>query len=146
MKFCGRVGCVTRTNWLDFGEDPNPDPTTRILKLILHHWEIGPKTICSTTSQIVADGFGRNLVDTLGARQGRIDSILMIRIRIQLLEFLSDSSPLRDWAKQPNIQHDISKSCGRIRMKFGEQVGWVIRMNWLDFGEDPDPDLTSRII
>ena len=30
MKFCGQVGCVTRTNWLDFGEDPYPDPTTRI--------------------------------------------------------------------------------------------------------------------
>ena len=41
MKFCGQVRCVTRTNWLDFGEDPNPDPTTRIFKVILHHWEIG---------------------------------------------------------------------------------------------------------
>ena len=29
MKFCGQVGCVTRTNRLDFGEDL--DPATRIL-------------------------------------------------------------------------------------------------------------------
>ena len=28
MKLGEQVGCVTRTNWLDFGEDPNPD--TRI--------------------------------------------------------------------------------------------------------------------
>ena len=25
MKFCGQVRCVTKTNCLDFGEDPNPD-------------------------------------------------------------------------------------------------------------------------
>ena len=37
MKFCGQVGCVTRTNCFDFGEDPDLDPTTRILKVILHH-------------------------------------------------------------------------------------------------------------
>ena len=42
MIFYGQVGCVTRTNWLDFSEDP--DLTTRIFKVILHHWEIGPKT------------------------------------------------------------------------------------------------------
>ena len=30
MKFCGQVGCVTTTNCLDFGEDPDPDPTTRM--------------------------------------------------------------------------------------------------------------------
>ena len=37
MKFCGQVRCVTRTNCLDFGEDPDSDTTTRILKTILHH-------------------------------------------------------------------------------------------------------------
>ena len=30
MIFCGQVGCVTRTNRLDFGEDPDPDKTTKI--------------------------------------------------------------------------------------------------------------------
>jgi len=25
MKLGGHVGCVTRKNWFDFGEDPNPD-------------------------------------------------------------------------------------------------------------------------
>ena len=29
----GQVGCVTRMNRLDFGEDPNPDPDTRISSL-----------------------------------------------------------------------------------------------------------------
>ena len=85
MKFGGQVGCLTRTKWLDFGEDPDPDPTTRFFKVILHHWEIGPKTIYSTISQKVVHGFEWNLVDTLGVWQGRIYSILVkiwIRIRI----------------------------------------------------------------
>jgi len=38
MKFCGHVRCVTRKIFLDFGEDQNPDPTTTILWVILHHW------------------------------------------------------------------------------------------------------------
>jgi len=37
MKFCGQIGCVTRTNELDFGEDPDPNQTTGILKVIVHH-------------------------------------------------------------------------------------------------------------
>ena len=36
-KHGGQVGFVTRTNWLDFGEDL--DPATGILKVILHHCE-----------------------------------------------------------------------------------------------------------
>ena len=34
-KFGGQFGCVTRTKWLDFGEDPGPD--SRILKVFLQH-------------------------------------------------------------------------------------------------------------
>ena len=34
-KFGGEVGCVTRTKLFDFGEDPDPD--TRIFKVILQH-------------------------------------------------------------------------------------------------------------
>ena len=44
MKFCGQVWCVTRTNWLYFGEDRDLDQTTRIFKVMLHHWEIGLNT------------------------------------------------------------------------------------------------------
>ena len=36
-KFGGQVGCGTRTNWLDVGEDPDPDPDAGIFKVILHH-------------------------------------------------------------------------------------------------------------
>ena len=31
-KLGGQVGCVTRTNRLDFGEDPDSEPDTRIIK------------------------------------------------------------------------------------------------------------------
>ena len=34
-KLGGQVGCVTMRNWLDFGEDPDPD--TRIISVVLHH-------------------------------------------------------------------------------------------------------------
>ena len=50
-KLGGQVGCVTRTNWWHFSEDLDPDPATGMLEVILHHWEMGPKTIYSTISQ-----------------------------------------------------------------------------------------------
>ena len=42
-KLGGQVGCVTRKNCFDFGEDLNPDPDQRIFKVLLHHWVIGIK-------------------------------------------------------------------------------------------------------
>ena len=42
--------------------------------------------------------------------------------------FLSDSSPLSDWAKN-DIQHNISNSYGRIWTKLGGQIGCLIRTN-----------------
>ena len=83
-NFCGQVRCVIRTNWLSFGEDPHPDPTIWIFKVILHHWERGQNRCIARYLNKVVDAFGWNLVDTLGVWQGRIDSILM-KIRIQIL-------------------------------------------------------------
>jgi len=54
---------VTRTKLLDFGEDPNLD--LRFFFVILHDWEIEPKTTYSGISQVV-DRFRRNLVGRSG--------------------------------------------------------------------------------
>ena len=41
----------------------------------------------------------------------------------------------------------ISQKCYEwIRSKLGVQVGCATKTNWLDFGEDLDPDLETRII
>jgi len=60
------------------------------------------------------DGFGGNLVDSLGVCQGRIDLIL-VKIRIwirELCNFYSDSSPLRDRAKNDIILYSkIFQNC-----------------------------------
>ena len=37
-------------------------------------------------------------------------------------------------------KQNISKSCGRIWTKFGEELGYVTPTKRLDFGEDPDLD------
>ena len=36
-KLGGDVGCVTRKNCFNFGEDPNPHPDPIIFSVILHH-------------------------------------------------------------------------------------------------------------
>ena len=83
---CGQVGCVTRTNWFDFGEDLDPD--IRIFQVILHHWEIGWKNgiYHDTVFQKVVHGFGRDLVKRLGVCRGWNDYIL-VRIRIHKIGF-----------------------------------------------------------
>jgi len=81
MKFCGQVRCVKRTKWLDFGEDPDLDPTTRIFKVILHHWEM-------VWNWYRAQYLKKLWMDsdeawgTVWMWQGRIDSIL-VKIRIR---------------------------------------------------------------
>ena len=79
--FDGQVVCVTRTNWLDFGEDPDPD--TRIFKVILHHWAIRPKTIYRKISQKFVDRLWQNLVDELIWWQEQANSIL-VQVLIQI--------------------------------------------------------------
>ena len=74
-KFGGPVGWVTRTNWLDFGEDQDPDLT--IFLAILHNWEMGPKTIYSTIFQNTVDRLWQNLVDELWRWQEQANYILV---------------------------------------------------------------------
>ena len=83
-------------------------------------------------SQKLMDGFAQNLVDTLGIWQGRTDSIL---VKIWLLEFLKWIFTF-ERLSQNDILHNISKSCGRIRMKLGGHVESVRRKNWFELGED----------
>ena len=70
-KLTVQVWCVTKTNWLDFGEDPDritylsdSSPLTDRTKNNMSQ---------NTVFQKVVEGFGRNLVDRLGVGQGRID-------------------------------------------------------------------------
>ena len=53
MKVGGPIGSVTMTNCFAFVEDLD----ARIFQVIINHLEIGPKTIYSTVSQKVRDGF-----------------------------------------------------------------------------------------
>ena len=48
-------------DWFDFGEDPDPDPTTRIFKVILHHWEIGAKNDIVLYSMIFQKRIGPDM-------------------------------------------------------------------------------------
>ena len=84
MKFCGQVGYLTRTNWLDFVEHPEQDPPTRIFLKCFFTFECYCQKRYVARYLKVVDKFGGNLVDTLGVWQGRISSILVkIRIWIQ---------------------------------------------------------------
>ena len=83
MKFCGQVECVRRNKLFNFGEDTNLDPDLIIFLSDFSPLRDRAKLIYSTTSQKVVGRFGRNLVDRLGASQGRIDSI-RVKIQIQI--------------------------------------------------------------
>ena len=137
VKFCGQVQCVKRTKWLDFCEDPDPDPTT-IIFLGDSSPLRGQKMIYSTISQKVVDGFGRNLVDMLGVSQWRIDSIL-VRIR----NFF-DYSPSRDVAKL--VYNTISeKVVDRFGRNLVDMLGvWQGRIDSnlvkIQVPENPNPD------
>ena len=82
-EICGRVWYVTRKNWFDFGEDPNPDPDPIIFLSKSSPFSDRAKTIYSTISQKVMDGFGQNLLDELVRWQEQADEIL-VQVRIQI--------------------------------------------------------------
>ena len=114
-----------------------PDPDTGILKVILHHRGIWPKTIHHVISQKDLDRFRWNFLERLVVRRGQIYwSLMKIRIWIQSF-FLCHSSPLSDRAKI-DMSRDISKSCGRIMRKFGVWIGYVTRTSRLDLGSGLD--------
>ena len=96
----------------------------------------------SRISQKFADRFGRNLVDRLGGWQGQINSTL-VKIRIRIREFLKWFFTIEKYGWKwyiarclRNIWMDLDETCGK--------VGSATRMNWFDFGEDPDPDLAYQ--
>ena len=98
MKFGGQVGCVTRPNWLDFGEEP--DPATKIFKVILYHWEIGPKTICSTyLKKLCTDSDETWWTRWVCDEEELIQFWWRSESGSGSDNFWSDSSPLRDVAK-----------------------------------------------
>ena len=55
----------------------------RIFKVILHHWEMEPKTLSSMISQKVVDELWQNEVDELVKWQEQVNSIL-VKVRIQI--------------------------------------------------------------
>ena len=78
-KLGGRVRCVTRTNWFDFREVPDPDSDTRInyLRDSSPLRDSAKNYTHSKISQYVMDGLWQNLVDEFGRWQEQADSILV---------------------------------------------------------------------
>jgi len=82
----------------NFNEDlnPNMDLDTRIFQVILHHWEIEPKTICSIND--ISRSYGRirsKLVDTLGVRRGwRVSILVQVGIQIWAISGIQNVNSL----------------------------------------------------
>ena len=75
-----------QTNLFDFDENPYLDLDTRILKVILHHWEIGTKRIYNMISEKVLGEFWQSSVNERVRWQEKADLILVqIRMQIQTI-------------------------------------------------------------
>ena len=129
--------------------------------MILHYWEMEPKTIYNMISQKVVDGLWQNLVEELDWWQDYI--LLQIqpikwdtkRKLVNLAEVCAPPSAILLCSVLPNValwvifhlfvsMSRISQKVSQSRTKFGGQVGCATRMKLLDFGDDLDPD--SRIL
>ena len=96
MKVCGHVRCATRTNWLDFGEDPDTDASDYWnCKVNFHHWLNWAKNDISQSCARIRM--------KLGGYIGCVTTKKWFNFgedpNPDLIIFLSDSSPLRDRAK-----------------------------------------------
>ena len=123
MKPGGQVGCVTMTNWLDFGEDLYPN--TRIFSVIVHNWEMGPKMI-----RIVVSRNNLSSVSLLKLhRDVSYSSTDHAILYYTILFSLRDSSIYAH--KHNNIQHRIRSK--KLWMDYNK-TWW---MSWLDDKNKP---------
>ena len=66
MKCGGHVGCVTRKNGFNFGEDPNLDPDTIIFFILLRDFSSLRNVAKNDMSHDISNSCGRALTKLCG--------------------------------------------------------------------------------